>query len=442
MSAIGEEYIKLHPKSAELFARAFPLFPDGVTHDTRRLKPFPLYVTHAEGALKWDVDGHEYVDYRMGHGALILGHSHPDIVKAVNTQMARGTHYGSCHELEVQWGEWVKKLVPSVEKLRFHSSGTEATLMAMRMARAYTGKKKIVKFNHHFHGWNDYMVPASGGVTGGIPGETLSTVIVLPANDIGVVEKTLQQDKDVAAVILEPTGAHMGGYPIPPQFLRQLREITQRYGVILISDEVVTGFRVSPGGAQARYGVTPDMTTMAKILAGGLPGGAVAGKADIINMIEFHDDPEWDSTRRISHPGTFNANPLSAAAGAKALELIGTTPVNAKADAMAQRLKDGLNNLLARMEIPGCCSGVASMIHLRIGKAHECDKEVCNLSEEDLDDIRKAPLSGPLRLALFNAGVDISGAVLVSAVHRPQDIDRTVDAYERAFTKVRKEGLL
>lgn len=441
-TAIEERYIKLHPKSRALFQRAKECFPDGVTHDSRRLKPFPIYVTHAQGALKWDVDGHEYIDYRTGHGALILGHSHPTIVKAVQEQMAKGTHYGASHELEVMWAEGVKKLIPSVQKLRFHSSGTEATLMALRMARVFTGKKKLIKFQRHFHGWHDYVTPESGSSTAGVPGETISTVIVLPASDITAVERTLEGDKDVAAVILEPTGAHMGAYPTPPQFLHQLRQVTKEKGVVFIMDEVVTGFRISPGGAQARYGVTPDLTTLAKILAGGLPGGAVAGRAEIIDTIQFHDDASWDPLRRIAHPGTFNANPLSAAAGSTALHLVATTPVNATADAIAQRLKDGLNHLLARIEVPGCCSGVASLLHLRLGIPHQCDKEMCNLNEEQLDATSRSKLSQPLRLALLNAGVDIRGGIILSAAHRPQDIDKTLNAFEEAFTALRKEGVM
>ena len=442
MSAITERYIQLHPRSAEIFRTAEDLFPDGVTHDSRRTEPFPMYVTHAMGAQKWDVDGHEYVDYRTGHGALLLGHSHPEIVAAVTSQMAKGTHYGASHELEVQWAGWVTKLIPSAEKVRFHSSGTEAVMMALRMARSYTGKTKVIKFQEHFHGWSDYAIAGASRGLGGVPEETLSTMIVLPPNDITAVEETLKNNNDVASIILEPTGAHMGANPITPEFLRDLRRVTQEYGIVLIFDEVVTGFRASPGGAQALYNIIPDMSTLAKVLAGGLPGGAVAGKADIINMIEFRDDPEWNSTRRVAHQGTFNANPLSAAAGCKALELVATRPINATADAMAQRLKNGLNDLMARMEIPGCYSGVASMLHLRLGKNHECDREICTLTDEEIGAGQDSKVTSQLHMALMNAGVDIKGTILLSAAHREQDIDHTVSAYEEAFTGLRREGLL
>ena len=251
-TSIEQRFFELHSKSAEMHEEARSLFPNGVTHDARRQDPFQLYYTHAEGAAKYDVDGNRILDYFPGHGALILGHSRPEVVSAVQEQMARGTHFSGSTELEVQWGNWVRELIPSAEKVRFHSSGTEADMMAIRMARAYTGKTKVIKFEDHFHGWSDYLVAGSDGI-GGIPAETLGTMIVLPPNDIETFERTLQNNDDIAAVILEPTGAHMGLEPILPEFLHQLREVTERYDVVLIFDEVVTGFRISRGGAQEYF---------------------------------------------------------------------------------------------------------------------------------------------------------------------------------------------
>ena len=300
MDTILEEYIQKHPGSASLYEEARGHFPGGVTHDTRYLLPFPLYVTHASGPLKRDVDGNEYVDYVCGHGALILGHSHPAITTAVSEQLSRGSHLGASTEEEIRWARAIKALMPSVEKVRFHSSGTEATLMAMRMARAYTGKSVVIRFQEHFHGWHDYVVTRGDVPTPGVPETTARSMIVLPAEDISAVEHALVQDGDVAAVILEPTGAHMGQLPLAPRFLEELREVTRRHGVLLIMDEVVTGFRVAPGGAQGRFGIDPDLTTMAKIVAGGLPGGALGGQAEIMDMIAFRDDPEWDCSRRIA----------------------------------------------------------------------------------------------------------------------------------------------
>ena len=440
VTSIEQRYIDLHPKCAQQFATSREIFPNGVTHDARNQSPFPFYASHGVGAHKWDIDGQRIIDYKVGHGSLILGHSHPDIVAAVSEQMSKATHLSASTELEIEWAQWVRELVPCAEKVRFFSSGTEADMMAMRMARGYTGKSKVIKFQDHFHGWSDYAVAGTSNV-GGVPGETLSTMVVLPHNDISVVEDTLRRD-DIAAVILEPTGAHMGRMPILPSFLAELREVTREYGVVLIFDEVVTGFRTSKGGAQEYYGVTPDVSTHAKILGGGLPGGAVAGKAEIIDMLQFRDDPEFNSSRRIAHYGTFNANPLSASAGAKALELVATTPVNETADAMAARLKDGFNDALIRMEVPGCASGVASLILLRLGVDHECNKEVCNLSTDDLHKGIEPNLTKHLAMALYSHGVDATDRYILSAKHSEGDIDETVEALERVLAELRDERII
>ncbi len=434
VSPIEQRYIDLHPGSLERHATARDIFPDGVTHDGRRMSPFPIYATHGIGPHKWDVDGNRIIDYWTGHGSMILGHSHPEVVAAVASQMGRGTHLSASSDLEIKWGQQVQQLIPSAEKVRFHSSGTEATMMAIRMARAYTGKSKVIKFVEHFHGWSDYLSVGSAGV-GGIPEETKNTMIVLPPNDIGIVEKTVQDNPDVAAIILEPTGAHMGQIPVQPSFLNELRELTERTGVVLIFDEVVTGFRISKGGAQAHYGVTPDMTTMAKILGGGLPGGAVAGKADIINMIQARGDADFDRNRRVAHNGTFNANPLSAAAGTVALDLIMNTDVVETANAMGARLKDGLNDLLTRMEIPGYASGIASLIFLRLGEDPE-------MTPEQAARAHDAHRDGQFVLSMLNNGVHATTRFIMSSAHREQDIDATVDATERALTELRQSGLI
>ena len=444
MATILDEYIRKHPGSAARYQEAKLMFPGGVTHDTRYVTPFPIYITHGSGPLKWDVDGHEYVDYVCGHGALILGHSHPQITSAVATQATRGTHLGASTEQELKWGRAIKHLIPSVERVRFHSSGTEATLMALRLARAYTGKDKVVKFEEHFHGWHDYVVVTGGASSAGVPQATAQSVIVLPTGDISAVERLLEHDSEVAAVILEPTGAHFGQLPLMvPQFLKDLREVTRRYGVLLVMDEVVTGFRVAPGGAQERFGIDPDLTTMAKIVAGGLPGGALGGKEEIMDMMAFRDDPEWDSQQRIAHPGTFNANPLSAEAGATCLELIASEPINERADAMAARLKRGLNDILDRMEVPGHAFGLASLIHLTL-KRCDCDREICTMSHQEIKEASGPAVTAPLKRAMLNAGVDIMGrgAFIVSSAHREQEVDCTLAAFEEALGAIRKEDII
>ena len=440
MSAILDEYTRKHPGSGSRYQEAQNTFPGGVTHDNRYLTPFPIYVTHGLGPNKWDVDGNEYIDYVSGHGALILGHSHPDIVAAVAAQVGRGTHLGANTEEELRWARAIKALVPSADKMRFHASGTEATLMAMRLARANTGRNKIIKFVEHFHGWQDYAI-ATGNPLPGVPEATTDSMIVLEP-DLPLVERTIVEDGDVAAVILEGTGAHYGQLPLMvPVFLEELRDITRRHGVLLILDEVVTGFRLSPGGAQVRFSIDPDLTTMAKIVAGGLPGGVVAGLADVIDRIAFRDDPEWDRRERIAHPGTFNANPLSAVAGATCLELIANQPVNQRADAAADRLKAGLTEVFGKMEVPGHAHGLASLVHLSFADC-DCGGQVCTMSHEDIKKATKAATNLALKRAMLNAGVDMMGrgSFIVSATHTDVEVDRTVAAFEESLSALRAEG--
>ena len=415
-----------------------------MTHDSRYATPFPLFMTHGEGPRKWDVDGNEYIDYVSGHGALLLGHSHPAIAEAVSHQILRGTHLGASTDEELRWARAIKALMPSVEKVRFHSSGTEATLMAMRLARAYTGKDKVIKLQDHFHGWHDYAMAGSDRSAPGIPESSLETMVIVPPGDLGAVEDALNRDDEIGALILEPTGAHMGQMTFDtPAYLKGLRELTAKHEVVLIFDEVVTGFRASPGGVQGRYGIFPDLTTMAKIVAGGLPGGAVGGKADIIDMIAHRGDPQWDNVRRVYHPGTFNANPLSAAAGAVALEMLANQPINERADAMAARLKAGFNEALGRLEIPGHVHGIASMLHVVLADC-DCDREICTMPHRQISEAAASAATTAMKRGLQNRGVDIMGreTILVSGVHNEVDIDQTIDVFSDTMAAVRAEGLI
>ncbi len=446
---ILDDYRRLHPGSARLHEEAVKTFPSGVTHDIRYLEPFPLYVDHAAGSRKWDIDGNEIVDYVMGHGALFLGHAHPDLVKAVTEQVAKGTHYGAGHVLELEWAKLVKTLVPSAEEVRFTSSGTEATLMAIRLARAYTGRDKLIKFDYHFHGWHDSVVGARFAESdvprsAGVPAATLRSTMSLPQGDIRLVEDRLAEG-DVAAVILEPTGASWGTLPLRENFLADLREATARRGTVLIFDEVVTGFRVAPGGAQQRYGVTPDLTALAKILAGGLPGGAVAGKADIVSLMEFRDDAAWNAERRVAHPGTFNANPLSAAAGVAMLSQVAGGAHHRHADALTAALVTRLNGVLERRDAPGCAYGLASYCHVVLGveAPRPPDGIEWPWPNGKLPPRTSWPLVQALKRGMINHGVDLmsgSGA-FVSGVHAQRDIDHTVEAFEAAVADLQAEGM-
>ena len=439
MATILERYHQKFRKSSEALERGKTLIPGG-GQQSRVVRPFPIFVNEGKGALKWDVDGNELVDYMVGFGSLILGHDHPTVTEAIARRVKQGTHMGTTTELEHRWAELIISLVPSVERVRFAASGTEATLLALRMARGFTGRTKYVKFRQHYHGWHDYVSPESGINTQvGIPQETLSTVVVLEP-DIAALEERLAHAIDIAAVILEPTGGHWGQFPVPnPGFLEQLREVTARYGVVMIMDEVISGFRMSRGGAQERFGVRPDLTTMAKIVAGGLPGAAVGGNEEIMQMLTSPDETD----RYLAHPGTFNANPVSAAAGIATLEMVAGEPINERADAMAARLKEGLEDALTKMEVQGHVHGVASVIHVVLGVECDCDGEICTLPHSRLAEAAAA-CSHPLKLSMLNEGVDMMGGIgfMLSSAHRPQDIDRTVEAFERSLSALREEQLV
>lgn len=444
--SIEQEYRDRHRGSFERYERAVQAIPSGVTHDARFLRPFPLYMTRSLGSKKWDVDGNELIDYAMGHGALILGHSNPEIVDAVAEQMRRGTHYGSSHELEVEWAERVSHLMPSVEQIKFTSSGTEATLMAMRLSRAFTRRDRVMKFQGHFHGWHDYALigehPPFDQAPAGVPQAVVDTMVVAPVNDLDFVDKRLAQN-DVAAVILEPSGASYATIPLPDGFLKELRAITERHDTLLIFDEVITGFRWSPGGKQQVVDVRPDLTTMAKILAGGLPGGAVGGRADILQMLEFRDEPGW---RKVPHPGTFNANPLSAAAGVACMQMVSDPRVQRQTDEMTARLRAGFNRALVEQDVPGFAWGESSVFHVILG--FPCDNQQGSdihipegVAPEQLKSGMSHDLATTLAQGMLNRGVDLfhSGGLL-SVAHSEEDIAKTVLAFSDTIAQMKAEG--
>jgi len=434
--SIHDDYRAKHPRSAALAERARRAIPGGITHDIRHLLPFPVYIDRAAGSRKWDVDGHEYVDYWMGHGALFLGHCHPAVVRAVQEQMARGTHLGASHEPEVRWAELVNELVPCAELTRFTMSGTEATHLAMRVARAYTGRPKILKLAGHFHGWHDgavagvnppYEVPMSAGV----PGATMDQVVICPPNDIKAAQTVFERG-DIAAVILEPAGGQAGTTPTMPGYLHELRALATRHGVVLIFDEVITGFRYAPGGAQQYFNVTPDLTTLAKIVAGGLPGGALCGTREIMSMLTFRGDPDWDRASRVAHAGTFNANPLSAAAAIATLEHCADAALQTRASKAGDQLRAALGEAMKKAGAPGTCYGEASIYHVSFeGKP----------GLAGFDRPRKGALYHLLRCALLNNGIDCSANHgWISAVHTDEDLERTVQGYERALRAMAADG--
>ena len=442
MATIEERYLEKFSKSIPWYDRGKSLFAGGITHQTRFTSPFPVYFESANGPWKYDVDGNQIIDYVMGNGSLLMGHSPPEVTEAVASQLQKGTHLGGASTHEVRYAEAVKALMPNIERVRFTSSGTESTYLALRLARAYTGKSKIVKFHEHFHGWHDYVTPESGQSLGGVPKEVLDSVIVAPV-DAAEVERILAADDDIAAVIVESNGAHYGTFPLQnPQFLEDIREVTARRGVVFIMDEVITGFRLSPGGAQGRWDIEPDLSTMAKIIAGGQPGAAIGGKADIMELMAFRDDPEWDSVHRVPQGGTFNAQPVTAAAGIATLNAVATGGVNARADDMAERLKLGLNEVFMQNEVTGHAHGISSIIHVNLGADCDCNRDICTMPYQQIYDTMPVSKSQALRRAMLVNGVDMMGgrAFIVSSSHDEDVIDQTIESFSQSLKDLRAEG--
>jgi glutamate-1-semialdehyde 2,1-aminomutase len=427
-----------NPRSAALSDRARRLFPGGVTHDVRLADPFPLAVARAEGARKWDLDGHELVCYVMGHGALLLGHSHPEVISAVRAQAGRFFHPGANHELECDWAELVIRLVPSAERVRFTSSGTEASLLALRVARAATGRDKIVKLSGHFHGWHDQVAvgsdpPFDQPDTAGLPRATADTVTVIPA-DTGALAEALRVG-DVAAVILEPSGAAWGTVPLPEGFLAAARRLTGAAGTLLVYDEVVSGFRWAPGGVQELTGVHPDLTVLGKVLAGGMPGGAVCGRADLMSRLA---GPAAGPSR-VAHPGTHNAHAVSAAAGVTTLSLVASGELQARADRLAASLRGELTAAFEQAGVAGCAYGESSTFHLLFGHGGAPD----GLDAAALKNGVPGWLSPALHCAMLSRGVHLfHGSGFLSAAHGDREAEQTVGAFADTLGQLQAEGLV
>jgi glutamate-1-semialdehyde 2,1-aminomutase len=443
-TTIDDAFRKRFSKSAELYQRSRKAIAGGITHDGRNFAPFPIYVERAEGNRKWDVDGNELLDHWMGHGALLLGHNHPDVTNAVIEQAHKGTHYGACHELEVAWAEQIIRLIPSAEWVRFTMSGTESTMLAIRDARAFTGRELVIRFAGHFHGWHDYAMagyqpPFDTPTSTGVPKSVSDTMLVAYPNNLDSVRELLNAHADqVAAVILEPGGGSNGIIPTNVQFLRDLRALTSERRVVLIFDEVITGFRYSPGGAQKLYGVTPDLTTLAKIVAGGLPGGAVVGRRDILQVQTFKGELHKDRFERVLQQGTFNANPMSAAAGLTALQIVAEGWPTEQASQAGEQLRAGLRDVFERRGVAGAVLGEASVFQILLGEGME--EAAASTDVQRLMAGRGAV--NTLRKAMLLNGVDLmrSGG-FTSIVHGDAEISRTVNAFDRSLEALQLEGL-
>src|SRR5262245_5653857 len=450
----SETYTSKRQKSLELFERASKVLAGKVGHDLRYFQPVPLYIERASGGRKWDVDGNEYVDFLLGNGALLLGHAVPEVLEPVHQAAALGTHFGNDHPLQIEWAELVQRLVPSAERVRFVNSGTEATLLALRLARAHTGRPKILRFEGHFHGWHDdvvhgFQVPFEADGSLGVAPSVRRNMVALPDGDLDQVDALLSRDKEIAGVILEPSGASWGRVPLQREFLTGLRKITTRHSVVLIFDEVVTGFRFSPGGAQALYDVTPDLSCFAKVLTGGLPGGAVAGRANIMKLFDHTDEPQHDRFERVIHLGTFNASPLAAAAGLVVLKQVATGEPIRRANQMAQELRDNWAAVLERHGVAGYVYGTCSTFHVyfetdlqRIGQASSRQ----SLYTTDAKRLKGMPgkLITEYQRHLRRRGVDLmssTGGVLCSA-HTQKDIDHATKAFDETIAALLEQQLV
>ena len=392
--------------------RAERLFPGGVSSPVRAFRAVggtPRVIERASGARVWDVDGNELIDYVGSWGPMILGHAHPAVVRAIQAAAEHGTSYGASNPHEIELAELIADAMPSIERLRFVSSGTEAAMSAIRLARAATGRDAFIKMAGGYHGHADALlvepgsgaigVPASAGVTAGAAHDTL----VAPYNDLDATERLLAEH-EVAAVIVEPVAANMGVVPPDPGYLEGLREATRRHGVLLIFDEVITGFRVARGGAQERYGVTPDLTVLGKIIGGGLPVGAYGGRADLMRLVA-PDGPVYQA-------GTLSGNPLAMAAGAATLREL-TAATYERLEEAGARLEIGLSEAAA--------AAAASVQISRVGS-------LLTAFVHDFPTFFHAMLAAGIMLPPSQ-----HEAWFVSAAHGDEDLDITIRMARMAF---------
>ena len=421
-------------RSKELFDAAQQVIPGGVNSPARAFGPVggdPLFITKGEGSHIVDADGNSYIDFVCSWGPLILGHTHPDVVAAINAASAQGTSFGAPTEIEVVMAQLVTEMVPCVEMVRMVNSGTEATMSAIRLARGHTGRNKIIKFEGCWHGHADSFLiqagssaltmgaPSSPGVTPG----TASDSITVPFNDLEAVEKTVAENKDeIAAVIVEPIAGNMGVIPPAPGFLEGLRTVTSEMGIVLIFDEVITGFRVNPGGAQAHYGVTPDLTTLGKIIGGGLPVGAFGGKREIMSDIS-------PLGKMVSQAGTLSGNPLAMTAGYETIKRLREPGVYEALEAKAMALETGIQKNLDSLGLKFQMNRVGAMMTLFFTESPVNSFDAANACDQDM-------FARYFR-EMLNRGIYLAPsqfeAAFVSTAHSDSDIDTAVKANYEAL---------
>ena len=423
--------------SKKLFEAALRVIPGGVNSPVRAFKAvgtFPPFIARGKGAKLYDADGNGFVDYVMSWGPLILGHAPAPVVKAIARAAARGTSYGAPTALEVTLAEMIAEAVPSMERLRLVSSGTEAVMSAIRLARAYTGRDAILKFEGCYHGHADsLLVKAGSGVatlgipdSPGVPADLARHTFTAPYNDVGAVERLLEAHRgNFACVIVEPVAGNMGGGPPPPDFLGRLRELTHHYRIVLIFDEVITGFRVAYGGAQARYGVTPDLTCLGKIIGGGLPVGAYGGRADLMKLIA-PDGPVYQA-------GTLSGNPLAVTAGIETLKLLKKSGVYRQLEERGRQLGQGLSRAAREAGVAATLNRAGSMLTLFFTPGPVTD--YASAKKSDTQAYAKF-FRAMLTQGIYLAPSQFEAAFL-STAHTPADVAKTLKAARAAFNKLK-----
>jgi glutamate-1-semialdehyde 2,1-aminomutase len=383
LSSMFDSYTSKTQKSKELYEKAKSVLPAGVSYAIRHFEPYPFYTARAKGSKLFDVDGNEYIDFWLGHTALILGHSPPAVIEAVKKQLENGTHYGTSHELEIKLAKQIVKIVPSAEMVRFTNSGTEANMYATRLTRAYTGRSKIAKFEGGWHGGYDALhisvkypfdIPESAGLTAG----ALQDTIVLPFNDLEVVRERLK-NKEVAAVVIEPVLGAGGGIPAEKEFLKGLREFCDQEGILLIFDEVITGFRLAPGGGQQYYGVAPDITVFGKILGGGFPIGTFCGRREIMERIDtlVYERPYYSF-----HGGTFAANPISMTAGLATLKILEDGQLANKLNNVGGRIREKVREIFESNGVDVQVTGAGSLFNTHFTKEEVKDARAASKADK------------------------------------------------------------
>ncbi|MCS7164114.1 MAG: glutamate-1-semialdehyde 2,1-aminomutase [Thermodesulfovibrio sp.] len=423
-------------KSEKLYKKALNLMPGGVNSPVRAFKAVggnPLFIAKAKGSKIYDVDGNEYIDYVLSWGPLILGHAYPSVVKALKKAIERGTSYGAPTELEIKLAELIKKAFPSMEKIRMVNSGTEATMSAIRVARGFTKRNKVVKFEGCYHGHVDGLLVSAGSGAAtfsipdslGVPQSYTSETIVLPFNDTEAFKNTLKEHwKDIACVIVEPVIGNMGCILPKEEFLQALREETEKYGIVLIFDEVMTGFRVSFGGAQQYYGIKPDLTCLGKVIGGGLPVGAYGGKKEIMSLVA----PEGG----VYQAGTLSGNPIAMTAGIETLKVLSKVSTYKKLEKKMQYLEEGLRDSAKKAGVKVKFYRAGTMFCTYFTENEVIDAKTAKTS--DTEKFKKFFL-GMLKNGIYLAPSQFE-AGFISLAHSEKDIEKTIKVAYKIFKEL------